>query len=166
MCDNVRLLSVNGTYVYFVYHCHLYIFLNSMKSFLLLVCVLFYEFSVHFQYTTYTVTVLCLFFTAEQNGIQWEACTLECQETLWSIFSFANWNSRCSTPEEFLPVHAGIMLITSGAIALASMAREYTAWVFNLAEYGVYYCSACACKQRLKAWVTWQSDYIHVHRNQ
>ena len=38
-------------YVYFVCHCHPYIFLISMKSILFLVCVLFYEVSVHLLYT-------------------------------------------------------------------------------------------------------------------
>ena len=33
-------------------------------------------------------------------------------------------NSRCSTPEEFLPVHAGVILIASGVRVLAWLKEE------------------------------------------
>ena len=49
------------------------------------------------------------------------ACTLECQEMLQSTFNFAKIEiaGAVCTPEEFLPIHAGVMLIASGARALA-----------------------------------------------
>ena len=79
--------------------------LHLSEIFLLLVCVLFYECKLAVYCKNYCLMVYV--YSLPHNKMASNGEPLECQETLRSTFCFVKTaNSRCSTPEEFLPYHS------------------------------------------------------------